>query len=88
MNQILKDSVYNRGTQKHVDFLAALGGMNEEEKKVFQMTHDGKSDTFIQDEIGVSRKTYDRIMEAVRAKLLLAVFECINNCMYDTEQNK
>lgn len=88
MNQILRDNVYNRGTQRHVDFLAELGGMNEEEKQVFQLTHEGKSDTYIQDTIGLSRKGYDRIMEAVRAKLLLAVFECINNSMYESEQNK
>lgn len=81
MNQILKDAVYNKGTQKQLDFMAKIGGMNEEEKKVFQLTHEGKSDLYIQDELNLSRKNYDRIIESVRAKLLLAVFECINHYM-------
>lgn len=31
MNQALKDAVYNKGTLRQVNFMAAVGGMNEEE---------------------------------------------------------
>lgn len=78
MNQILKDKVYHLGTPKQVEFMAELGGMNEEEKKIFRLIHDGKSDLFIQEEIGISKNGYARVEEAIRAKLLLAVFDCIN----------
>ena len=78
MNQILKDKVYHLGTPKQVEFMAELGGMNEEEKKIFRLIHDGKSDLFIQEEIGISKNGYVRVEEAIRAKLLLAVFDCIN----------
>lgn len=77
MNQILKDTVYGKGTQRQVDFMAQLGGMNEEEKKLFQMIHEGKSEVVIQDMLSLSRKSYERVEESVRAKLLIAVFECI-----------
>ena len=77
MNQILKDTVYGKGTQRQVDFMAQLGGMNEEEKKLFQMIHEGKSEVVIQDLLSLSRKSYERVEESVRAKLLIAVFECI-----------
>ena len=81
MNQILKDRVYQYGTQKHVDFLAELGGMNDEETKVFNLIHQGKSDLFIQEELSIGRKCFARIEESIRAKLMLAIFECINTKM-------
>lgn len=79
MNQILKDKVYNRGTKKQALFLAEIGGMNDEEKEIFLMMHEGKTDLFIQEEFALSRRAFDRIEEAISAKLLLAVFECITH---------
>lgn len=38
------------------------------------------------DVMGLSRKSFERIVEAVRAKLLLAVFECINAHMDELEE--
>lgn len=81
MNQIIKDVVYGKGTQRQIDFMAATGGMNAEEKQVFQLIHDQKTEQYIQDVMGLSRKSYERIEESVRAKLLIAVFECINQHM-------
>lgn len=81
MNQILKDRIYRYGTQKQVDFMAELGGMNEEERKVFNLIHQGKSDLFIQEELNIGRKCFSRIEESIRAKLMIAVFECINTKM-------
>ena len=81
MNQCLKDVVYRKGTQKQLNFLAAIGGMNNEEKLVFQLIHDGNTDLYIQEELCLSRKAYERIEESVRAKLLIAIFECINQYM-------
>lgn len=78
MNQFLKRSVYQRGTEKQALFLAELGGMNEEEKQMFLFLHAGKDDQFIQDMMNISRSAAGRIEESLRAKLLLAIFECIN----------
>lgn len=81
MNQVLKDVVYTLGTQKQVDFVAEVGGMNYEEKMFFQLQHERKSDSYIQDEMCLNRRSFDRIQESVRAKLKLAVFYCINKTM-------
>lgn len=81
MNQNLKECVYGKGNDKQVDFLANLGGMNDEEKKVFIMLHKGKPDTFIQDELGISRSAFIKIEDSVRTKLNIAVFDCINIAM-------
>lgn len=81
MNQCFKDRVYNRGTLKQVEFLAELGGMNQEEKEIFILIHGGKTESYIQDIKGLSRKSYERIEENIRAKLLIAIFECINSKM-------
>lgn len=81
MNQNLKDCVYGKGNQKQVDFIAEIGGMNKEEKTVFNLLHEGKSDTFIQDELGVSRSAYIKLEDSVRTKLTVAIFHCINIAM-------
>lgn len=78
MNQYLKDIVYGKGTQKQIDFLAKIGGMNEEETKILNLIHQQETDLDIQFEMGMDKKTYARVEESVRAKLLLAIFECIN----------
>ena len=78
MNQNLKNVVYGKGSQRHIDFMAEIGGMNTDEKAVFQMLHERKLDEVIQAELGLSKSSFNQIEESVRAKLLLAVFECIN----------
>ena len=78
MNQYLKDIVYGKGTQRQIDFLARLGGMTDEEYKVFNLIHQQATDLDIQLEMALDKKTYARVEESVRAKLLIAVFECIN----------
>ena len=78
MNQIIKDVVYGKGNRQQVGFIAHIGGMNEEEASVFQLIHEGKTELFIQNELNLSCKAYKRIEESVRAKMLLAIFDCIN----------
>lgn len=81
MNQILKDTIYGKGTDRQARFMAELGGMNEEETAVLMLIHKGRTDITIQQDLSLSRKSYERVEESVRAKLLLAVFECINSKM-------
>lgn len=78
MNQHLKECVYNKGTMKQVNFIADVGGMNDEERQVFTHIHNGKTDVYIQDVMCLNRKAYERIEESVRSKMSIAVFECIN----------
>lgn len=81
MNQYLKHAVYGKGSQRHVNFMSELCGMNEDEKSVLQMLHERKSDLYIQEALTISKNTYLQIEESVRAKLLLGIFECINKTM-------
>jgi len=78
MNQIIRNLIYMKGTTEQCEFMAKKGGMNEEEKRLFFLIHDGRNELYIQEEMGLSRKSYERIEESVRQKLLIAVFECIN----------
>lgn len=41
MNQIIKDVIYSKGTQTHVDYIAEISGMNEGEKAIPQYAHEG-----------------------------------------------
>ena len=81
MNQNIKARVYQRGTKDQAKFMARISGMNEEQEKLFLLLHDGKDDDFIRDVLGLSKKSFDRVEDAVRVKLLLAVFDCINYTM-------
>lgn len=80
MNQILK-RLYGLGTQKQVDFMAEIGGMNEEEKRLFQLLHERKDDQYIMDDLNLNRRSFGMVQESVRAKLIIAVFYCINKAI-------
>lgn len=78
MNQVLKDTIYSMGTQRQVNYMAMLGGMNDEERRMFQLIHEGRTDLYIQTELNLTRETYKKIEDSVRKKLLVAVFSCID----------
>ena len=78
MNQVLKERVYGMGTRFHVEYMANLGGMNEEERAVLMLLHEKKKDKYIEDTLSLSKTTRERVESAIAAKLLLAVFQCIN----------
>lgn len=77
MNQIIKEVVYKKGTQRQVDFLAEIGGMNMEEREFFQRAHEGQIDEVIGQEMGLDKKAFSRVENAVSVKLNVAIFECI-----------
>lgn len=81
MNQVLKDHVYGMGCMAEIEFLSMTGGMNPEEDSVFHMLHEGKTDSYIQDTLGIDKKTQARIEESVRTKLTVAIIKCINFSM-------
>lgn len=81
MNQAIKERVYRCGSKKQAEYMANISGMSEEQRRMLMLLHDGKPDDFIMDTMGLSRKSYKRIEESMRMKLLLAVFQCINWCM-------
>lgn len=48
---------------------------------MFFLIHEGKPDQVIMDCMNLSKRSYARVEESVRAKLLLAIFDCINHRM-------
>ena len=81
MNQSIKEVVYGKGTDKQINFIAMVGGMNSEETQMFHLIHDGRSDAYIIDTMGLSRKSFKKIEDSMRTKLVVALFECINKYM-------
>lgn len=82
MNQTIKEVVYKKGSHKQINFIAEIGGMDEEETSVFKLIHEGRSDEYIIDVLGMSRKSYKKVEDSMRTKLVVALFECINGYMY------
>ena len=81
MNQVLRRRVYGKGTQRELDYIAQVGGMNAVEREVFMLLHDGHDAEYIKAELYIDRKKYDEIENAISTKLAIAVFYCINNSM-------
>lgn len=81
MNQTIKEIVYKKGNSKQINFIAEIGGMTTEEKEVFKLIHEGRSDEYIIDVLGMTRKSYKKVEDAMRTKMVVALFECINSHM-------
>lgn len=78
MNQVLKDHVYGMGCEAEIGFISDIGGMTAEEDAIFRMLHKGKTDLFIQEEMGIDKKTLGRIEESIRTKVTVAVIKCVD----------
>ena len=87
MNPIIKDLVYGKGTQEELEFVMQIGGMNSMERKIVQMWHDNKyNDDGIIMELGLDRKSYDRISYSARQKTAIAVMNCIKLAMIGQQE--
>lgn len=82
MNQVMQRKVYQLGTDEQAEFLADIGGMKGEVKRAFLLLHDGYKEQFIRNELGIEHDAYTLIEEMVSAKLMLAIFDCINSKMH------
>ena len=78
MNQVLKRKVFHRGTVKQWKFISRLTEMTEDEEKALLLLHDHKDDQYIQDELGINRKTFDLIMESMCSKVFFGLTMCVN----------
>lgn len=81
MNQTIKEIVYRKGNLRQINFIAEIGGMDKEESDVFRLIHEGRSDEYIIDVLGMTRKSYKKVEDSMRTKLVVALFECINSHM-------
>lgn len=81
MNQVLRNRVYGKGNRHHIAFLIDLCGFNETEASMFRLLHEGRSDQFIEDALGITKPTREALEESIGAKLGIGIFECINKAM-------
>ncbi len=81
MNQVLKN-IYQLGNNAQVGFIAELAGMTEDETYLFHKLHDGETDLNIQQDMNLSRSVYEDMVDAVRIKLIIGIFDCINYRMH------
>ena len=87
MNPVLKDAVYGKGSQEELEFVMRIGGMNTAEKQIVQLWHDNRlNDDGIQLELGLDRKTYERIANNARQKTAIAVMSCIKLAMLGQQE--
>lgn len=78
MNQFLRGAVYATASEKEMDYVCENSGMNDEEKIVFKMICKGFSELYIQNELGLSAKSYKAVEGQIRRKTLVCIHHCIN----------
>ena len=81
MNPVIRNRVYGKGNRHHIRYLIDLCGLNETEAKMFQLLHEEKPDTYIEDALGITKPTREALEESISAKLAIGIFTCINKCM-------
>lgn len=81
MNPTIRRRVYGKGSKRHVAFMIDLCGLSTIEAQMFWLLHDGQSDTYIEDTLGITKPTREALEESIAAKLGIGVFECINKVM-------
>ena len=73
MNQAIRSRVYGKGNRHHVEFMVDLCGMNKTEAAVFRLLHDGRSDSYIEDTVGITKPTREYIRKHERIEDMLGV---------------
>lgn len=81
MNPVVRNRVYGKGNRHHVEFMIELCGFNDLESDMFRLLHEGKSDQYIEDALGITKPTREALESSIGAKLGIGIFECINKAM-------
>lgn len=83
MNQYLKNAVYEKGSRAQLAFLEEISGMTELECKMIEAWHEGGlTDEGVWLKLGLTQTSAKPVEDAIRAKLAIAVFHCIDYCMF------
>ena len=78
MNQNLKGSVYQLGTEEQCEFVGRCAGLTEQEMTILMAWHRGEGDLDIMADVGLSETSYRPIEHRIRMKVAIAIFDCIN----------
>lgn len=77
MNQCLQSCVYTMGNRKQCEYIAELGGMNDEEREIYLMLHEGTTADAIQGLRPIDRKAYEKVEDSIRKKFAVGVIACV-----------
>ena len=81
MNQTLKDRFYSIGTKRHIKYVAAAGGMTEEETAVLSLLHEKRDAQYIMDELAIDKNRLQALEKNVGAKTACAILHAIDFCI-------
>ena len=81
MNQALKERFYSNGTQRHIKYVASVGGMTEEETEVLKLLHEKRDDEFIMDSLSMDKKRLAQVEKMVGMKTAYALLHAVDFCI-------
>ena len=81
MNQTLKDRFYSIGTKRHIKYVAAAGGMTEEEAAVLSLLNEKRDDQYIMDSLSIDKNRLQALEKNVGTKTACAILHAIDFCI-------
>ena len=81
MNQTLKDRFYSIGTKLHIKYVAAAGGLTEEEAAVLSLLNEKRDDQYIMDALAIDKNRLQALEKNVGTKTACAILHAIDFCI-------
>ena len=81
MNQALKERFYSNGTQRHIKYVASVGGMTEEETEVLKLLHEKRDDEYIMDALSMDKKRLAQVEKMVGMTTAYALLHAVDVCI-------
>lgn len=78
MNPVLKNDIYQLGTDEQAEFISRCAGLSKVEHDIFMAWHRGTGDLDVMADNGLTETSYKPIEKRTRTKVAIAVFDCIN----------
>ena len=81
MNQALGERFYSQGNKKHIDYIARISGMNDQEAEIFRLMHNGADDLMVESTMCIDRKRRARLEKMVAQRVAFAVLHALDYCI-------
>lgn len=81
MNQALRERFYSQGNKKHIDYVARVSGMNEQEAEIFRLMHNGADDLMVESAMCIDRKRRSQLEKMVAQRVSFAVLHALDFCI-------
>ena len=81
MNQAIRERFYSQGNKHHVEYIAQVSGMSEQEAELFRLLHNGADDLLVESTMSIDRKRRTQLEKMVAQRVSFAVLHALDFCL-------